>query len=70
MPTKLEDRVSELEREVADLKKAISETRPEFVPRKVPKDAWHETVGAFKDDPIYDEIVRRGAAYRRREKKC
>ena len=70
MPTKLADRVTELEHDVADLKAALRQTGDAFRPRTVLRDAWRKTAGAFKDDPIYDEIVRLGAADRRRQPKC
>ena len=66
MTKTLEKRVEKLEQELAELKSEIAQSRG--TPRRQ-KD-WTRTFGMFKDDPIYDEIVRLGAAYRRRQPKC
>ena len=75
MPMKLADRVAELEREVAELKRvAGAGTQPL---RDAPSnsdlsasDDWRSIVGIFKDDPLYDDMVRLGRAYRKRQPKC
>ena len=55
----LEKRLAKVEAELADLK-------AEF--RGQPKqNAWLDTVGRFKDDPVFDEAMRLGAEWRRRE---
>jgi hypothetical protein len=70
MTTKLADRVAELERDVQELKQALRE-RLTAEPRAKPdKDAWRKTIGIFKDDPFYDDMVRLGRNYRRRQPKC
>jgi hypothetical protein len=68
MTTKLADRVAELEREVADLKQAVH-AKSANVNAPGPDD-WKSTIGVFKDDPFYDDMVRLGRAYRRRQPKC
>ena len=68
MPVKLADRVADLERQMAELKREVQSSRAiSNTPRK---DAWRSTVGIFKDDPIYDDVVRLGRAWRRRQPKC
>ena len=67
MAATLAKRVEALEKEVAELKGLL---------RKVPTGSqspaqdWQSTFGLFKDDPTYDEAVRLGRAYRRRQPKC
>ena len=53
MEQTIEQRLSELEREVAELKAEVRKGRTQ-------KD-WRKTVGRFKDDPVYDEAMRLGA---------
>ena len=58
MATTLEDRVSALEAQVAQL---LAEKKTE--PRAVP---WYERwQGAFQDDEMFDEAMQLGAEYRR-----
>ena len=54
----LEERVATLETEVAQLKQARHGTTAMSVPW------WTRRFGAFQDDPMYDEAMRLGAAYR------
>jgi hypothetical protein len=54
----IEKRLSELEKEVSELKAEVG--------KNTAKD-WRRTVGRFKDDPGYDEAMRLGAEWRRRE---
>lgn len=57
----LETRVKTLEREVRELRTKLGEQT------KVP---WYrEILGAFKDDPVFDEIVRLGAEYREADRR-
>ena len=58
----LEKRVEVLEKEVAALKDAGE--------RVTAKPDWHSRIGKFKDDPGYDEAMRLGRRYRRRQPKC
>ena len=58
MEQTLEQRVADLEKEVAELKKGA--TSP------VDNDAWLSTAGMFKNDPEYDEAMKLGAKWRRR----
>ena len=56
-----ESRVTSLECEVRELRTELSE------PAKVP---WYrQIVGAFKDDPVFDEIARLGAEYRESDRR-
>ena len=55
----LEQRVTALERQVAEL-------RREFIPLR-PLNKVEETFGMFGDDPDFDEIVRFGREYRYRQ---
>jgi hypothetical protein len=59
MPQTLEQRVAELERKVAEWT-----SQPTPLTKK--KD-WRRTIGAFKDDPDFDEAVRLGREYREQQ---
>ena len=64
MPSKtkqIEERLAKVERELKELKAAL---KPE---PQVPW--WQQISGAFKDDPVFDEIVRLGAAIRKADRK-
>jgi hypothetical protein len=52
----LEERVTQLERELADVKGQLTAVQHA-------KD-WRSTFGAFADDPLFDEIVQAGREYR------
>jgi hypothetical protein len=52
----LEQRVHHLEREVADLRRAIKPLGPLM--------SVKDTFGMFADDPEFDEITRHGREYR------
>lgn len=54
----LEQRVTNLEVEVSNLKRKFDELAT-FQPW------WKQIVGTFEDDPIYDEAMKRGRHYRR-----
>lgn len=57
--TNLEERIAALEREMREVKsvlKTVSGTQRPW---------WERLAGTFKDDPLFDEIVEAGAAYRR-----
>ena len=62
--TGLAARVDKLEQEVRELKELLK-ARAEPGP-----DDWKKSIGIFKDDPTFDEVVKLGAAYRRRQPKC
>ena len=53
----LEDRVAELEREVAILRNQVAK-------KSETKDWISQISGKFKDDPEFDEILRLGREYR------
>ena len=55
----LEKRVDALEREVRLLKSVIGKVEESQRPW------WERLAGAFKDDPLFDEIVEAGQKYRR-----
>lgn len=57
MAANLEKRVDALERELRSLKSAVRKNKN--------KGAWWEHLaGAFKDDPLFDEMVEAGRKYR------
>ena len=63
----------EMEARVAALEKAVAKLQERSEAANNP---WAKIIGHFKDDPIYDEIVRLGKEYRdsqhpdRRKKKA
>ena len=62
MNSTLEERVTVLENELAELRKlTLAGVR---VP---PRDAWLETFGSMKADPHFDAAMRAGAEWRARE---
>ena len=62
MNATLEERVTALEKELAELRKLTLDGIA--LP---PKDAWLESFGWAKDDPDYAEAMRLGAEWRARE---
>ncbi len=58
----LEKRVAELEKELSELREEVRKPRD--------RNAWLKSLGRFQDDPIFDEAMRLGRAYRRRQPKC
>jgi hypothetical protein len=55
----IEERLAALEREVAEIKRAVNPSA---------KNDWFAKVaGSFKDDPEFDEVVRLGREIRRSE---
>ena len=56
--SKIELRVAALEAEVAQLKQMLASVI------KPAKPWWEEIVGAFENDPIYEEAMRLGREYR------
>jgi hypothetical protein len=58
MAANLEKRVEALERELRTLKSAVKKTKS-----KGPW--WERLAGAFRDDPLFDEMVEAGRKYRR-----
>jgi len=52
----LERKVNELERQVAELRNELRPLRPLGNPA--------DTFGVFREDPLFDEIVRLGREYR------
>ena len=53
----LETRVANLESEIATLKRKLTEGTP-------PAKDWRAIVGTFADDPIFEEAMELGRAYR------
>lgn len=58
MAANLEKRVEALEREIRSLKSSVQKAKS-----KAPW--WERLAGAFKDDPLFDEMVAAGQKYRR-----
>lgn len=58
MAANLEKRVDALERELKSLRLAVRKNKS-----KGPW--WEHLAGAFKDDPLFDDIVEAGKRYRR-----
>lgn len=59
----LEERLQALEKDVADLKNALDVNAPG-------RNSWLNSLGRFKDDGLFDEALRLGRAYRKRQPKC
>ena len=59
MSQRLEKRVEELEKKVAEL--SACQTHP------ARKKDWRRTIGIFKDDPDFEEAVRLGREYRQQQ---
>ncbi len=58
MAANLEKRVHALERELKLLKSAVQKNKSKGL-------WWERLAGAFKDDPLFDEMVEAGRKYRR-----
>lgn len=59
----IEERLQALEKDVSDLKNTLDVNVPG-------RNAWLNSLGRFKDDPLFDEALRLGRAYRKRQPKC
>jgi hypothetical protein len=59
----LEQRIEALEDEVRQLRAAVKKGERE-------QPWWERVGGMFKDDPLFDEIVRAGQKYRRSQNRC
>ena len=57
---KLEDRVTDLERQLRSMKSQLKAVR-----KTSQKPWWEDRAGRFKNDPLFDEIAEAGQAYRR-----
>ena len=66
----LASRVEALEAEIAEMKQLTQQIAAKSVQQQLVGHDWKSTFGQFKDDPGYDEVVRLGRAYRRRQPKC
>ncbi len=64
-PRTLANRIEALEAEVEELKRGVSTSGVSGANRDL--QAW---AGLFKDDPGFDEAVKLGRAWRRRQPKC
>jgi len=58
--TKLEQRVTFLERELRKMRSELKAVRKAFQ-----QPWWIRLAGRFKNDPVFDEIIEAGKAYRR-----
>jgi hypothetical protein len=58
----IEKRIEALEREVRLLKRQIRKSKSDQKPW------WERLAGAFKDDPVFDEIVEAGRKYRKSQR--
>ena len=58
--TKLERRVTVLERELRKMRSELKAVR-----KVSQQPSWKRLAGRFKNDPLFDEIVEAGNAYRR-----
>jgi hypothetical protein len=56
----LEERVSALEHEIREVKSMLK-----TVSEAPQRPWWERLAGIFKDDPLFDEIIEAGQAYRR-----
>ena len=59
MSTNLEERLSRVEKQLAELKLLVEAKRD---------DEWLKTFGMFADDPDFDEMLRLGSEIRRRDR--
>jgi hypothetical protein len=57
---KLEDRVTDLERQLRSMKSELKAVR-----KTSQKPWWEDLAGRFKNDPLFDEIAEARQAYRR-----
>ena len=57
--SQMQTRLRNLEKTVEQLAQEVKEAR------RKPTGGWRQTLGRFSDDPVFDEIVRRGRQYRR-----
>lgn len=65
----IERRLETVEKELAELKREVRKNAPAAV--QGPDNRWLERIaGSFIDDPDYNEAVRLGRAWRRRQPKC
>ena len=54
--------VAEIEQRIATLERKVEQLVERHEPR--PRRWWVDDAGRFKDDPVFDEIVRLGRQYR------
>ncbi len=58
--TKLDRRVTALERELRKIRSELKVAR-----QASPEPWWKRLAGKFKNDPLFDETIKAGKAYRR-----
>jgi hypothetical protein len=68
-PNALTMRLRVVEQELAALKSRIDEMASVQKVEPAPDD-WRSIVGAFRDDPTFEEAVRLGREWRKRQPKC
>lgn len=59
-PIDLESRLKRLEADVAEIKALLQAQQPQ---------GWRAVLGAFADDPVFDEILRLGNEVREKERR-
>ena len=55
---------SDLEQRVTDLEAEVSNLKHKFDELAIVQPWWKQIVGTFEDDPIYDEAMKLGRHYR------
>lgn len=60
MTTDLEQRVTNIEAELSELRKSLPISSPETSP----KSDWRALLGTFDDDPAFEEILQEGKKFR------
>ena len=58
-PETLEERLTTVEKELAKVKRRLAKRKPEST-----GPWWEQQVGTLADDPLYDEAMRLGRAWR------
>lgn len=65
----LEQRVAELERQVAELKQQRDNGQGAPKPHQPGRDDWKKTIGMFDGDPVFKEMIDYAARLREEERR-